>query len=295
MSRGRIARWMLEEVGEPYETVLLDYGTTMKAPEYLAINPMGKVPAIKHGDTSSPKARRSAPISPTCFPTSGLAPPPGNQLRGAYYRWMFFGAGPVETAVTNKAAGSRARAADDGRLWQLWRPCSTCFRILSRPPALICSATSFTALDVYLGSQIGWGIGSARWRSGPASRTMSPGHRPAALPQGEGDRRCADAEEGGAARMNETSGPPPIALYDRFTHEGMDRRAFMAELTRLAGGTAAANALLAGIAAEPAAAAIVPEGDPRLQTRTMSWELIPGRKMSGYGAAPAAAGRICRW
>ena len=51
MSRGRIARWMLEEIGQPYETVVLDYATTMKAPEYLAINPMGKVPAIKHGDT----------------------------------------------------------------------------------------------------------------------------------------------------------------------------------------------------------------------------------------------------
>ena len=48
-SRGQIIRWMLEEVGAPYDTVLLDYGTTMKPPEYLAINPMGKVPAIKHG------------------------------------------------------------------------------------------------------------------------------------------------------------------------------------------------------------------------------------------------------
>ena len=80
-----------------------------------------------------------------------------------------------------------------------------------------------------------------------------------------------------------------IALYDRFTHEGMDRRVFMAELTRIAGGAAAAGALLAGIAADPAAAAIIPEGDPRLQTRTLSWELIPGRKMGGYGAAPAKA------
>ena len=50
MSRGRIARWMLEEVGHPYVTELLDYSSTMKAPEYLAINPMGKVPAIRHGD-----------------------------------------------------------------------------------------------------------------------------------------------------------------------------------------------------------------------------------------------------
>ncbi|HEV2746521.1 MAG TPA: dienelactone hydrolase family protein [Allosphingosinicella sp.] len=80
-----------------------------------------------------------------------------------------------------------------------------------------------------------------------------------------------------------------IALYDRFTHEGLDRRAFMAELTRLAGSAAAANALLIGIAADPAAAAIVPADDARLQTRTLRWELIPGRKMAGYGAAPVEA------
>jgi carboxymethylenebutenolidase len=80
-----------------------------------------------------------------------------------------------------------------------------------------------------------------------------------------------------------------IALYDRFTHEGMGRRAFMAELTKIAGSAAAASALLAGIAASPAAASIVPEGDERLQTRTLQWQLIPGRTMSGYGAAPAGA------
>lgn len=89
--------------------------------------------------------------------------------------------------------------------------------------------------------------------------------------------------------MNDTVRAAAVALYDRFTHEGMDRRAFMAELTRIAGSTAAASALLAGIAADPAAAAIVPPNDPRLQTRTLQWELIPGRKMSGYGAAPVGA------
>ncbi|HEX3872277.1 MAG TPA: glutathione S-transferase N-terminal domain-containing protein, partial [Pirellulales bacterium] len=49
-SRGRIARWMLEEVAHPYKTEVLDYASTMKAPAYLAINPMGKVPALRHGD-----------------------------------------------------------------------------------------------------------------------------------------------------------------------------------------------------------------------------------------------------
>jgi carboxymethylenebutenolidase len=80
-----------------------------------------------------------------------------------------------------------------------------------------------------------------------------------------------------------------IELYDRFTHEGMDRRAFMAELTKLAGSTAAANALLIGIAANPAAAAIVPANDKRLRIRTLEWEVSQGRRMKGYNAAPAKA------
>ena len=77
-----------------------------------------------------------------------------------------------------------------------------------------------------------------------------------------------------------------IALYDRFTHEGLDRRAFMAELTRLAGSAAAASALLAGIAADPAAAALVPESDRRIRTRWMSWPVGGGRTMKGYQAEP---------
>jgi carboxymethylenebutenolidase len=89
--------------------------------------------------------------------------------------------------------------------------------------------------------------------------------------------------------MNDTIRAEAVALYDRYTHEGMDRRAFMVELTRIAGSAAAASALLAGIAADPAAAAIVPEGDPRLQMRELQWELIPGRKMKGYGAASVGA------
>ena len=80
-----------------------------------------------------------------------------------------------------------------------------------------------------------------------------------------------------------------IRLYDRFTHDGMDRRDFMARLTRLAGSAAAANALLLGIAASPAAAAIVPPDDPRLELRDLEWEISPGRKMKGYGAAPVDA------
>ncbi|MDQ3140175.1 MAG: glutathione S-transferase, partial [Pseudomonadota bacterium] len=103
MSRGRIARWMMEEVGEPYEAVMLDYGTSMKAPDYLAINPMGKVPALKHGDTIVTEAAAICAYMADAFPAANLAPPPGE--RGAYYRWMFFAAGPVEAAVTANSLG----------------------------------------------------------------------------------------------------------------------------------------------------------------------------------------------
>src|SRR5215467_2390239 len=98
MSRGRVVRWMLEEVGRPYRTELLDYGTTMKAPAYLAINPMGKVPALRHGDTVVTEAAAICAYLADAFPAAGLAPPPGDCQRGPYYRWLFFTVGPVEAA-----------------------------------------------------------------------------------------------------------------------------------------------------------------------------------------------------
>ena len=88
MSRGRIVRWMLEEVGEPYETVLLEYGTTMKGPDYLAVNPMGKVPAIRHGNVVVTEGAAICAYLADMFPDRGLAPPSGNQMRGPYYRWL---------------------------------------------------------------------------------------------------------------------------------------------------------------------------------------------------------------
>ena len=76
-SRGRIARWMLEEVGQPYRTEVLDYGTTMKAPAYLAINPMGKVPALAHGDAVVTEAAAICAYLADAFPQAKLAPPHG--------------------------------------------------------------------------------------------------------------------------------------------------------------------------------------------------------------------------
>src|SRR4051794_9344102 len=106
MSRGRIVRWMLEEVGQPYRTEVLEYGTTMKAPEYRAINPMGKVPAIRHGDTVVTETAAICAYLADAFPEAGLAPPPGDRLRGPYYRWLFFVAGPLKLLGRTRCSGS---------------------------------------------------------------------------------------------------------------------------------------------------------------------------------------------
>ena len=105
MSRGRIVRWMLEEVGQPYRTELLEYGTTMKAPDYLRVNPMGKVPALAHGEAVVTEAAAICAYLADAFPEAGLAPAPRDRLRAPYYRWLFFAAGPLEAAATNQAFG----------------------------------------------------------------------------------------------------------------------------------------------------------------------------------------------
>jgi glutathione S-transferase len=160
MSRGQIARWMLEEVGEPYETVLLDYGTTMKGADYLAINPMGKVPAIKHGNTVVTEGAAICAYLADVFPDRGLAPPRGSQLRGSYYRWLFFGAGPVETAVTNNYL--KWQPTDEQQMMVGYGSYDKVLDVLQElvaSPGPYLLGDTFSAVDVYLGSQIAWGIG----------------------------------------------------------------------------------------------------------------------------------------
>jgi glutathione S-transferase len=158
MSRGRIARWMLEEVGCDYETQLLEYGTSMKSADYLALNPMGKVPAIRHGDTMVTEAAAICAYLADAFPDAGLAPPPGNPARGAYYRWLFFAAGPGEAAITAKSLGLLApadKAAQAG--YGTFDDMVDTLETALRPGPYICGE-QFTAADVYVGSQIGWGM-----------------------------------------------------------------------------------------------------------------------------------------
>lgn len=158
MSRGRIIRWMLEEVGQPYETVVLDYATTMKGADYLAINPMGKVPAIRHGDTVVTEAAAICAYLADAFPQSNLAPAPGSKLRGPYYRWMFYGAGPIEAMASNHALG--VAIPDDKRgmvgYGSREQVIDTLEKAVSERDYLV--GDSFTAADLYVGAQIGWGL-----------------------------------------------------------------------------------------------------------------------------------------
>ena len=103
MSRGQTVRWMLEEIGQPYDTEILDYASTMKAEPYLSINPMGKVPTITHKGKVVTEVAAICCYLADAFPEAGLAPDP--QDRADYYRWIFFTSGPVEAAFSNKAAG----------------------------------------------------------------------------------------------------------------------------------------------------------------------------------------------
>ena len=157
-SRGRIARWMLEEVGQPYRTELLDYATSMKAPAYLAINPMGKVPALRHGDAIVTETAAICAYLADAFPQAGLAPPAGDRLRASYYRWLFFVAGPLEAAVTNRTFGFVVPPEREGSVGYgtFERVMNTLEQALSGADYLV--GNRFSAADVYVGSQVGFGL-----------------------------------------------------------------------------------------------------------------------------------------
>ena len=102
-SRGQIVRWMLEEVGQPYDTEILTYDGTLKGDAYRAVNPMQKIPPIVHDGKVVTEVVAICHYLADAFPAAGLAPPLGQ--RADYYRWTFFASGPIEAAFTNKSAG----------------------------------------------------------------------------------------------------------------------------------------------------------------------------------------------
>jgi glutathione S-transferase len=200
MSRGRIVRWMLEELGRPYRTELMDFATTLKAPAYLAINPMGKVPALRHGDTVITEGAAICLYLADAFPEAGLAPPPGDHARGPYFRWMFFAAGPIEAVVTNKAMGFEIkpegeRMAGYGNMDAVLNAMETAIA-----PGPYILGDQFSAADVYFGSQIGWGMqfGSIERRPSFEAYWQGLSERPAAKRAVEIDEELMDKQESNA-------------------------------------------------------------------------------------------------
>ena len=159
MSRGRIVRWMLEELGVEYRTVVQEYGKGMKSPEYLAINPMGKVPAIQHRGMVVTEAAAICAYLADAFPQAGLAPATDDPLRGPYLRWMFFAAGPVEAAVSARALGQlpppeKAGFVGYGSFEQTMDVLEQA--AASASPWLL--GERFSAADIYVGSQVDFGL-----------------------------------------------------------------------------------------------------------------------------------------
>ena len=150
-SRGRIIRWMLEEVGQPYETEIIPYDQ-IKSERYLAVNPMGKVPAIKHNGHVVTECAAICAYLADVFRQANLGP--GEDEKADYYRWLFYAAGPVEAAVSNQAMGwvptpERERMFGYGNFDKV-------IAVLDELLSLrdyVCGER-FTAADVYVGSQI---------------------------------------------------------------------------------------------------------------------------------------------
>ena len=155
MSRGQIARWALHEVGADYQQEIIEYGEQMSSPEYRAVNPMAKVPAIRHNGKIVTECAAICAYLADTFPAAGLAPALDD--RADYYRWLFFAAGPIEAATTNKSLGleptdEQERMAGYGNMQRT-------LDVVTAHLAgndYVCGG-KFTAADVYLGSHIIWG------------------------------------------------------------------------------------------------------------------------------------------
>ena len=152
MSRGRMVRWMLEEVGATYDVEMVSYDGALKSPAYLAINPMGKVPAIRHGDAVVTETPAICAYLADAFPESGMAPPP--EARAAYYRWLFFAAGPLEAATWNKIVGFEANPDQEAGLG--YGNLDTVLNALEgvlKSNAYI-AGERFSAADLYIGAHL---------------------------------------------------------------------------------------------------------------------------------------------
>jgi glutathione S-transferase len=158
MSRGRIARWALEEIGAPYDFRTVDYGPSMKGPEFCALNPMGKIPVLCHDGTTVTETAAILAYLADVFPQADLAPPPGSTERGAYYRWLFFGAGPLEAATTDKTLGVEVPPEKSPFVGygSFALVLDVLEQAVSANPYL--AGGKFSAADILIASQLGFGL-----------------------------------------------------------------------------------------------------------------------------------------
>lgn len=156
-SRSSTVLWMLEELGEPYDVHMLSLanGDQLK-PEYLAINPLGKVPALKHGNAVITEVSAICAYLADEFPKARLNVPTGDPRRGVYFKWLFFGPSVLEPAVSDRAFPRKEppRAGAIG-----WRDLDTVADVIAKAltPGPFLLGEQFTAADVVIGSGVRWG------------------------------------------------------------------------------------------------------------------------------------------
>lgn len=167
MSRGRIVHWMLEEIGADYEIKLLDWKKAEhKSPEYLRINPMGKIPAIVHRDTVVTECAAICAYLADAFPQAGLAPAPTSPERGTYYRWMFFTTGCLEPALMDvKFPRTKDAKASHIGYGTLGDTVNALEKAVGKGFIL---GDKFSAADVLVASQIAWGMQEKELEARPA-------------------------------------------------------------------------------------------------------------------------------
>src|SRR5215813_13969083 len=157
-SRSSIVRWMLEEVGEPYDIHLLSLSKgENRAPGYLAVNPMGKVPALRHGDVVITEAAAICTYLADAFPRAGLSIPIGDPRRGVYLKWLFFSPSCIEPAMVD---GRFPRKEEPRRGTLGYGDLETTMDVTAKGVAAgrYLMGEQFTAADVVVGSALRWGL-----------------------------------------------------------------------------------------------------------------------------------------
>lgn len=190
-SRSRIVHWMLEEVGAPYRTELVPFGPEgSQSPAYLAKNPMGKLPTLEHRGVVLTETAAILTYLADAFPQAGLAPAIDDPQRGTYLRWMFFGAGCVDAAIADRVLQRPVPERTSTLGYGTFEQTMAALEAAVSPGPFVLGER-FTAVDVLLGSQIGWGamVGAIQPSPRLAEYLGQMRTRPAIARTGEQDKQ----------------------------------------------------------------------------------------------------------